>query len=358
MVLMTKMPGSRNNLDSDEMFDNTAGYEDETGIVLAEGLTEEEHHQAVVLYNLFNELWGLCIVRGDPGTGKDLFGNWLAYKIKTYFPWKRILRDEKPRPLFGGYAGLFNETSLKQDLQTMRNIARGVKYEGEGTYNQALQEAADDWVKGAGEVLLKNSLLYLVEFWNYCYNRESHKPINRTMGAIHKTKRHLDCLIVGTSQLIRDLDKNTALSWVDWQVTCTRSAVNPTGFTYFIQKVKYEHQLKTLVLVGSPFGISFDAGKPRTRLGDGKIILKRPKYKPETEEERVVLDVIHAGYDNYESIVDLITTDGDMTEREVLETLKYLKFKKSKRAIDYPCYFGLYNSKSAPQISTSLKGDN
>ena len=337
-----------------DLFDEGAGYDDETGVRFASGLTLEERHQAAILYRLFNELWGVCIVVGDPGTGKDLFSNYIAYKIKQYFPWKRILRDEKPRQLFGEYAGLFNEAVLADDLARMRAVAKGVSI---NRLDEVLEKAADDWVTSKGRVLLKNSILYLTEYYRYCYNREPHNPMNRTMGGIHKQKRHLDCLILGTVQLETELDKKTTLPWIDWKVTCTRSAINKTGFVYFVQKVKYDRRLDMLTPVGGqPFPIPVDAGKPRSNLGDGKIVIRRADYKPETEEERIVLDVIRAGLDTYEGIVELLETDGDMSEWEVLETLKELKFRKSKRAISYPCWFGLYNSKSAPQLKTSLRG--
>jgi len=202
---------------------------------------------------------------------------------------------------------------------------------------------------------LKNSLLYLTEYWRYCYNREPHNPMNKTMGAIHKVKRHLDCLILGTAQLVTELDKKTCLPWLDWQVTCTRSATNKTGFIYFVQKVKYDRRLDIVVPTGTPFPIAFDAGKPRSELGDGKIVLKRAGYIPESEEERVVLEVLKAGADNYEEIVQVLENEGDMSERETLDTLKELKFRRHKRVVDYPCWFGLYNSKSAPQLNTKLR---
>jgi len=337
---------------NESLFDDTTGYDDESGVRLAPGLSFEERSQATQLYRLFNELWGVCIVVGDPGTGKDLFGNYLAYKIKRYFPWKRILRDEKPRRLFGEYAGLFNDQVLRSDLLRMKEVSKGV---GVLKIDEVMDKAADDWVTKSGQVLLKNSLLYLTEYWRYCYNREPHNPMNKTMGAIHKVKRHLDCLVVGTVQLPSELDKKTCLPWVDWQVTCTRSATNKTGFAYYVQKVKYDPRLNILARIGSPFPLAFDAGKPRSEMGDGKIVLRRLNYRPETEEERIVLDVLKAGVDKYEDIVSLIETDGDMVEDEVLATLKELKFRKSKRALDYACYFGLYNSKSAPSIKTSLK---
>lgn len=348
---MVQMLGKNKEVDSD-LFDTTSGYDDEVGVRFAPGLTDLEKKQATILYHLFNELWGLAIVVGDPGTGKDLFGNYLAWKIKRYFPWKRILRDEKPRELFGAYAGLFNEQVLKDDLLKMRMIATGKKVTEVGN---VLDKAADDWVAGAGEIMIKNSTLYLTELWRYCYSREPHNPMNKTCGAIFKVKRHLDCLIIGSVQLPRELDKNTCLPWVDWKITCTRSTRNKTGFVYFVQKVKYDRRTVSLVPIGGPFPIAFDAGKPRSEMGDGKIVIRKPNYRPETEEERIVLDVIKSGVDKFEDIVELLDTDGDMSEWEVLETLKELKFRRHKRTVDYPCYFGLFNSKSAPNLRTRVK---
>ncbi len=282
---------------TENLFDETAGYDDETGIRFASGLTDSEKQQATMLYRLFNELWGVCIVVGDPGTGKDLFGNYIAHKVKRYFPQKRILRDEKPRQLFGDYAGLFNEQVIADDLRQMRMIAKG-KVTTE--IDDMLEKAADKWVAESGEVLLKNSLLYLTELWRYCYNREPHNPMNKTMGAIFKVKRHLDCLTIGTVQLPTELDKKTCLPWVDWQVTCTRSTTNRTGFVYFVQRVKYDRRLDVLNRLGKPFPIAFDAGKPRPELGDGKIRLTKNGYKPESEEEAIVLKVLQAGIDTYD----------------------------------------------------------
>jgi hypothetical protein len=335
-----------------DLFDNTVGYDDETGVKVANGLTSEETKQAILLYHLFNELWGLCIVVGDPGTGKDTFGNWLAWKIKRYFPWKRIMRDEKPRELFGPYAGLFNEDVLVADLERMREISKGV---GTKKLDNLLDKAADDWVTTKGRVMLKNSLLYLTEFWRYCYSREPHNPMNKTMGGIHKEKRHLDCLIVGTVQNPKELDKYTCLPWVDWQVTCVHSRINKTGFVFFVQKVKYDKREDVLVPLGRPFPFAVDAGKPRSELGDGKIIVKKRDYYPANEEERIILGIINSGADKYEDIVETLETYGDMDETEILDTLKDLKFNRRKRVVDYPCWWGVFNSKSSPQMQTSLK---
>lgn len=337
---------------NEELFDETAGYDDETGVRFASGLTPEERHQATILYRLFQELWGVCLVVGDPGTGKDVFGNYISYQIKRFFPWKRILRDEKPRKLYGEYAGLFNEAVLSEDLARMRDIAKGVSIK---RIDEAMEKAADVWVAERGQVMLKNSVLFLTEYWRYCYNREPHNPMNKTMGGIQKQKRHLDVLILGTAQLETELDKKTSLPWVDWKVTATRSVRNKTGFAYYIQKVKYERRLDLLVPISDSFPIRIDAGKPRTDLGDGKIVIKKPNYIPETEEERIVLTVLKEGVDTYEGIVEYLDNYGDMEEWEVLETLKELKFRRSKRVLEFPCWFGIFNSKSAPNLRTSLK---
>ena len=81
--------------------------------------------------------------------------------------------------------------------------------------------------------------------------------------------------------------------------------------------------------------------------------------EPETEEERVVLSVLKSGVEDYNELVNILETDGDMPEWETLSTLKELGLKlpgkKPKFVIWYPCYFLLYNSKSAPQLRTSLR---
>ena len=345
---------------TDDLFDDTGGYESEDGIRFAENLTPIDRKRATIIYNLFNELMGVIIVKGDPGSGKDLLGNYLQYNIKRWFPWKRIIRDEKPRSLFGTYDGLFNEEVLVTDLAKMRLLSKGASAP---EIDKVLEKAADKWVKSTGEVLLMDSVLYLTEYARYCYNREPLAPINKTMGAVQKTKRHLNSLIIGTTQLIEELDRRTSKPWIDWRVTCSRSVANPTGFTYFVERVKYDKRKDALIpLPGRPFPISFDAGKPRSDMGDGKIVVKKPQYEPETEEERIVLSVLKSGIDNYEQLVELLETEGDMSEWETLNTLKQLGLKLPKKdpkfVIWYPCYFNIYNSKSKPQIKTSVKATN
>lgn len=341
----------------DELFDDTSGYEDDSGIRLSVGLSEQERRQAAILYRLFNELWGLCIVRGDPGTGKDTFLNWFLYTVKRYFPQKRILRDEKPRKLFGDYDGLFNEESLREDLKRMRDITKGV---GVKNIDEEMQKAADEWVASDGaRVLLQNSVLGLTEFWNYVYNREPHKPINKTMGGIHKMKRHLNVLIVGCVQLEEDLDKKTCKPFIDWRVSCLRSNRDTTRYSFIVEKVKYDRRMDLIIPVSQPFIIPVDAGKPRSFIGDGKIIIRKPNYTPQSGEEKIILDCIKDGLDNYEQLVEFLEDEVEMPEIETLSILKELCLKlpgkRAKFAIWYPCYYFVFNSRSVPQLKTTIK---
>ncbi len=351
MVVTTTQPSPEG------LFDESAGYDEDVGIRLAVGLSQEEKRQAKALYRLFNELWGVCAVKGEPGAGKDVLGNYLSHTIHRYFPTKRLLRDEKPRRLFGDYTTLFNEEVLADDLQRMRDAAKGV---GATKIGEAIEKAADEWVSGAGTVLLQNSVLYLTEYWRYCYNREPHNPMNKTMGGIHKMKRHLNTLIVGTVQLLSELDKKTCKSWIDWIAHCNPQRGDPTVFHYRIYPVRYDRRKDIFVYkTSNPFRITVDAGKPRRFLGTGKIAVLKPDYVPETEEERVVLAVLKTGVDEYDQLVEYLATEGDMSERETLRTLKQLSLKlPSQRpsfAITYPCWFRTFNSRSAPQIQTALK---
>jgi len=354
---MLGMPelGSRQD---DDLFDESAGYEDDTGIKLAKGLSERDRKQATLIYRLFNGLWGLCIVRGDPGAGKDTFLNWFLYTCKRFFPSKRILRDEKPRKLFGSYAGLFNEERLKDDLDRMRGVATGVSI---GQMDAVLERAASEWANSErAKVLLQSSIVGLTEYWKYVYNREPHKPINKTMGAIHKMGRHFDTLVIGNTQLESDLDKRTCKPFINWRVACTRSQRDTTRYMFILEKVKYDRRMDIIIPIGRPFAIPVDAGKPRSYIGDGKIVIRKPHYKPETQEEAVVLEAIKAGLDTYEDLVDFLEATGDMSEFELLATLKELCLnltprKRYKGVITYPCIYFIFNSKSAPNLKTSIR---
>lgn len=358
---MTRRMDSTTGFNNDnDLYDDSIGYDDEVAYVPPRNLSVEERRQALTLYKLFNGLWGLCIVRGAPGTGKDTFLNWFLSQAKRYYPGKRILRDEKPRRLFGHYDGMFNEARIKDDLDALRKSASGADKK---EIDNILSANADAWAKSdRANALLSNSIVGLTEFWKYVYNRESLNPMNKTMGGIHKMKRHFPTLIIGCTQLVSDLDKNTCKPFIDWEVICTRSRVDTTRYTFLLEKVTYDKRRDVLIATSRPFPIYVDAGKPRSYLGDGKIKLKRPDYQPETEEENIVLTCIKAGINTYDDLVDYIENYGDMSEYEILRTLKDLALnleekegKRPKYVIDYPCDYKLFNSKSSPNLKTNIK---
>jgi hypothetical protein len=228
----------------------------------------------------------------------------------------------------------------------------------------ALEQAADKWVNSErAKVLLENSIVGITEFWSWVYNREPHKPINKTMGGIHKMKRHFPTLILGCTQLESDLDKKTCKPFIDWRVTCTRPQRDTTRYTFILEKVKYDRRMDMIIPVGRPFAIPVDAGKPRPYIGDGKIVIKKHWYKPETSEEAIVLEAIKAGLDTYDGLVEFLEDAGDMSEYEVLSTVKDLGLnlmpkKRPKMVIDYGCIYRIFNSRSAPNLKTNVKASD
>ena len=188
---------------ANNLYDETKGYDEEVHIekLLNPNLTEGQIEEAIKFYKFFNGLQGLCIAVGMPGAGKDIFGNYLSWKLKQYFPSKKVWRDEKPRELYGRYNGLFNEEFLIKDLSRMKSLATsGVTKEIKKGSKQlaAAEKSLGKWTSEIGEVMLKDSFLVLTEFWRYFHNRRPHNPMGITLGGILKNKRHLDCLIIGS----------------------------------------------------------------------------------------------------------------------------------------------------------------
>jgi hypothetical protein len=353
-----------NGLD-DDLFDMSSdGYGNSRGLQLSPSLSALERRQASQLYHMFNELWGLCIVCGPPGAGKDTFLNWFLYTCKKFFPQKRILRDEKPYPLFGKYAGLFNEARIKADLEQMRKVAIGSNGETEqdNRAESRLEKSADKWAKSdRAKVLLQDSIVGLTEYWKYVQTLNFMAPINKTMGAIHKMARHFNTLVIGCAQLESDLSRKTCKPFVNWRVSCSRSHVDTTRYSFLVQRVAYDHYRDRLTPVGRFQSIPVDAGKPRSDIGDGKIVIRNRNYTPQTPEEYIVIEAIKAGINDYKTLVAFLDAEGDISEMDTLLTLKDLCLKlpgkRPKFAIWYPCIYHIFNSQSAPNLTTRLKAE-
>ncbi len=85
------------------LFNDSPEPDELYGFELQDDLTEEEIEEALEIADKRRFLRGTMIVTGGIGSGKDLFGNVLSYKIKRYFKNRTVLRDEKARKLYGYY---------------------------------------------------------------------------------------------------------------------------------------------------------------------------------------------------------------------------------------------------------------
>lgn len=350
---LTKLISGNSNMvlmDKEELFDYSIGYDDDPVLEFDQNLPEWLLEYAIKYYKLFNGLWGLAVASGMPGNGKDLLFNHISWVIKTAFP-KKLMRDEKPRELFGLYDGIFNDLSLKEDLDRMREVSKGVKTLTER--NELLAKAADDWVSSTGEVMLKNSVLYLTELWRYCSKRDPHNPMNKTMGGIFKMKRHMDLLTLGTIQLMSDIDRFTCIPFIDWEIKAYKSKVNPTGYVYLVYKCQYTGLRKGLINSDMPIDIiRLDGAQPVDYLGEPVTIIDA-EYKGNKNEQKL-LDAINSGIDTYEGLL----AELKYRNTNVLSIMKSLYstriIRKQKPVINYGCWFRLYNSKSAPNIKTNV----
>ena len=201
---------------------------------LAEGLSEDEIDEAEFMrpYTL-----GLMIVSGMLGSGKDTFSTMWSWLIKHYFPGRHVLRDEKPRRLFGDYTP-FTLQLLMGDLDRMRK-------EATGDFKQTLDEMSpaertealvQEWVKRRGHGLLQYSVIHLTEFWKYMDCHRTGSKTNHILGALIKNTRHLDMLIIGNAQIVNELDRQRCLPYVNYEVRCRPSRVYEGVFLYTLYK--------------------------------------------------------------------------------------------------------------------------
>lgn len=340
----------------EDLFDRTSGYDDEPDVQFDGSLPSWLLDEALMLYKKFNGLWGLAIFTGPPGAGKDTVGNYLSYILHKAFPATKLLRDEKPRELFGMYDGLFNRDVLNKELGNMQLMAKeGKSFQEKGIL---LEKAADEWVTSQGSVKLKNSILYLTEYWNYCYNRDPHNPMNKTMGAVHKVKRHFHTLILGTVQLTSDLDRFTCLPFVDWEIRCHKSAY-PGVCNYLMYRCQWDAARERLLRSAVPIYIMrVDGAEPVDYLGEPIKIIDEAYTG--SKDENKVLDAVRAGNNTWESLnIDcrIVQRHGILKEEYLKENKRVLKetlrglYLMKPPVVVYGCWFRLFNSKSPVQIN-------
>jgi len=254
-------------------------------VELNPGLTEREVEEALKLYKLSR---GIMIVTGPIGSGKDLWGNVLTWKLKRYIKNKKILRDEKPRRMYGHYEPFDSTTIMHEFAQLATELESELPDEIKRRDADAIRKMAnlsDEWLARVGEEKLKNSVLYQTEFWRLMHNRKPFSPIGILIGAIIKRWRHLDLLVLGTAPLKRELDAISCLPYVTHEVRCS-ATTDPNKFHYRFFPVRYVGTRGILEVAGKPIPFIIDGGKHREELG-GKRYFDLYVSKSTMEQSRI-----------------------------------------------------------------------
>ncbi|KKN41648.1 hypothetical protein LCGC14_0721230 [marine sediment metagenome] len=253
-----------------DLFDDTLEPDEIYETRLNPGLSDAEVKEALRLYPFSR---GVMIVTGMPGAGKDLYGNVLSWKLKRYFRDKKVLRDERPRRLYGWYEP-FDETVLMEEFRKMKVVAvGGLPKEISRTDTETITNVAsisNKWFTSAGGVKLQNSVLYLTEFWRYMHNRNPFNPMGIAVGGILKNWRHMDLLVLGTAQQKQELDRISCLPYVTHEVRCQWAKTLPNTGVYHIYPVRYVGTAGVLEMKGKMINMIIDGGRPRAELGGKK----------------------------------------------------------------------------------------
>ncbi len=240
------------------------------------GLTDTEVEEAYTIIRWlqgsgqFYGIAGLMLVTGMPRQGKGLFGNVLAHKIKRLFKGKHILRDDHPKAVFGKY-DLFNEDILGEDIARMRNIAiSDIPTEVRGSNRKQKAQLISDvnaWRTERGEVLFKNAIALLDEFWRYMNNRRPMSPMNLALSGLIKMWGHLDCLFMGLAQRQHDLDRFTCLPYTTHEARCCWCRDRESTVQVMLYRVQFSSAKQALVPIDKPTRIFIDGGRIRSELG-------------------------------------------------------------------------------------------
>jgi hypothetical protein len=248
----------------DESVNNPALYQE----ILNPDLTEAQIEDAKSLYNMTR---GVMIVTGFPGSGKGVFANTLAWKIKRYYKDKKVFRDDAARRPFG-YFKLFNEEFIMGEMEAMAKASGTTsEVQKELKTQKAIKDAsslAKAWMANRGQVMLQNGVLMLDEFWRYMHNRRPMNPMGLIIGGILKTWRHLDLLVIGMAPQKRELDAISCLPYITHEVRCSWSLMQPDTTDVRIFKVRYVGAKGVIEATGQPMLIHINGGKERPELCD------------------------------------------------------------------------------------------
>ena len=250
----------------DSLYDDTPTIEDIYKYELNDGLTDAEIEEAIRIAPFIR---GVMIVTGLPGSGKDLFANWLAWKIKRYFRNRHVLRDERPRRLFGPYEP-FDEKTVAEELNKLNELTSFQVDEnmaGNKTRQMQISNLTDKWVTSQGNVKLQGAVLYLTEFWRYMNKRRPFNPMGMFLSGLLNTWRHFDLLVIGTAPFAHQLDRFTCIPLVTTDARCSWCTVRKNTTEVSLYPVAMVGSKGVLSAMGKPLKIWVDGGKPRDCLG-------------------------------------------------------------------------------------------
>ena len=338
-------------LTSYELFDDEDAYASDAH-ELNDGLLPHEIEDAARIAAISR---GVMLVTGMPGAGKDLFSNILSYKIKKYFTGRHVVRDERPRSLFGIYTP-FNEDMLLEDAKRMEQVAKGegahkqMEDKTTGTADQLIRQRGR-WNTKGGEVLLQNSVQYYSEFWRYLHNRRPFNPMGIMLGGVLKIWRHLDTLIIGVCQQLHELDKYSCQPYATYEVRCSWSSTRQYTGRYQLRKVRYISSTGVFEMGSSkPTTIWLDGNKPRPVLG--MWINHLPNGTRISQLGQDIVEVVH---DNPKIDLYNLSVALNRDSEEVEDALNRLI---QREIVSCYRYFDLYNSKSAvalkPKVSFKM----
>jgi len=264
---------------SDRYYDEAGDKDDLYESPLNDGLEPWEVEEAHKLEKIGTR--GLMLVTGAAGSGKGLWGNTLGWKIRRYFRNRRVLLDYKPRKVFDMFAPpdnkyfLFNSQFMSEQLANMAK-ASGIEITDENSDKvlkgkklkkiaESTSDLAEQWTN-RNQVMLLGGVMLLDEFKRYFHNRRPHNPYGVLLGHVINIWRHLDLLMVGMTQLRREIDAISCLPHVTHHVKCSWNGTYDVAECR-IFRVRYVGTKGVIEITGKPMKVVLDGKKPRPQLG-------------------------------------------------------------------------------------------
>lgn len=275
-LLLQQLESGKPQEDRSHMYDDSPEEDDIYKMVINPNLQEWETEEARMLAPFSR---GLMIITGYPGSGKGVFANVFAWKMRRYFG-KKVVLDYRPRELFDyvrneqgilvpnvwpkeNYYYRFDERVLDEELSKVQDVAKGSKT----AKTVAMKAQSNSWLTEHGIVKFQNAVMVLDEFWRYMHNRRPMSPIGITIGGIIKIFRHLDLLLIGVAPRQDELDEKACLTYVTHEVRCEWMSSRENTTIAHIHPVRFVSNRGVMENTGKPFHFKVDGGLPRPSLG-------------------------------------------------------------------------------------------